>query len=146
MLPDSKPRDPADLETNLLPELIKRAEVVDTLCSALQNDPPHFPHSHWKSSHLWFRPTTSKCESHEPEPSSKYGIAGRGHSSPANAAAVGVFTHVRPSIKPIYIKLGFIVRRLCFPVYLVHEPSVAEHLNCTSEENEVAQTHYVAGA
>lgn len=54
--------------------------------------------------------------------------------------------HVQPPIKPIYIKLGFIVRRLDFAVHLLHEPTVAKHLNRTSEENEEAQTHYVACA
>lgn len=70
----------------------------------------------------------------------------RDHCSPANAAAVSVFMHVQPPIKPIYIKLGFIVRRLDFPVHLLHEPTAAKHLNRTSEENEEAQTHHVAGA
>lgn len=54
--------------------------------------------------------------------------------------------HVHPPIKAIYIKPGYIVRRLEFPVHLLHEPTVAKHLNRTSEENEEAQTHYVAGA
>lgn len=70
----------------------------------------------------------------------------RDHSGAANAAAVSVFIHVQPPIKPVYIKLTFIVRRLYFPVHLQHELTVAKHLSCTSEENEEAQIHYVAGA
>lgn len=68
------------------------------------------------------------------------------HCSPTNTAAVSVSMHVHPPIKAIYIKPGFIVRRLDFPVHLLHEPTVAKHLNRTSEENEEAQTHYVARA